>query len=71
MSTDPVRVTINIEINPTTETVEIDRAEWDAMTPADRRAMCDDLAEAAMQNAGGYGWHIADPSDEAATADPR
>lgn len=71
MSTEPVRVTINVEARPTTETVEIDRAEWDAMTPADRRALLDDMAEAAMQNAGGYGWGIDNPDDEAATQDPR
>jgi hypothetical protein len=66
MSTEPVYVTIRVEANPTTETVEIDRAEWDAMTPADRRALLDDMAEIAMQNAGGFGWGIDDPADAAA-----
>lgn len=67
--TDPVRVTINIEVNPTIEHHEIDRTEWDAMTPAERRSYIDDLMDAAVQNAGGYGWHIDDPDDLAATDD--
>jgi hypothetical protein len=67
--TEPVRVTINIEIHPTTEHHEIDRAEWDAMTPAERRDVIEGVAEAVMQNAGGYGWHIDDPDDAASTED--
>lgn len=67
MSTEPVRVTINIEANPRTEEHEIDRAEWDAMTPALRRDLLESLMDAAVQNAGGYGWHIDDPDDAAAT----
>lgn len=67
--TDPVRVTINIEIQPTTERHEIDRAEWDVMTPAERRDLLDGIAEAVMQNAGGYGWFLDNPDDEASTED--
>jgi hypothetical protein len=69
--TEPVRITINIEIHPTVERHEIDRAEWNAMTTAGRRDCLDDLAEAAIQNAGGYGWSFEDPDDEASIEDGR
>jgi hypothetical protein len=67
-STGPVRVTINIEISPCTETYEIDRAAWDAMTPTQRREYLDDMVQVELANAGGAGWDLDDPDDEAATA---
>ena len=51
---EPVRVTITIEATPRTEHHEIDRAEWDVMTPADRRALLDEMAQDALNNPGGY-----------------
>lgn len=66
-NTEPVRVTIRIEVRPTAEEHEIDRAEWDAMTPVQRRALLDGITEDAVSNAGGYGWTIDNPDDEAAT----
>lgn len=68
MSTrEPVRVTIRVEANPRVEEFEIDRDEWDAMTPAARKDMLDDAALESVNNAGGYGWNLDDPDDEAAT----
>ncbi len=65
--TEPVRITVNVEATPRTEEFEVDRAEWEAMTPADRRAMLDDMVDVAISNAGGGGWYIADRDDEAST----
>lgn len=61
----PVIVTLNCEARPSTDTQEIDRAEWDAMTPAERLALIEDMSTTHMTNAGGYGWAIEDPDDEA------
>lgn len=64
----PVIVEINVEARPTTGTYEIPRAEWDAMTPAQRRRHLDDMVGEEIGNAGGAGWYIADPDDEAAAS---
>lgn len=48
-------------------TFEIPRDEWDAMTPAERTAKCEQLAEEIVTNAVGWGWSIPDPDDWAAT----
>lgn len=63
--TRPVIVQLNCEANPSTNTEEIDRAEWDAMTPAERGAMLDEMVNTHMSNSGGGGWYIADTDDEA------
>lgn len=65
----PVVVTLSCEAHPSTETHEIDRAEWDAMTPGHRLALLDDMVATHMANAGGGGWAIEDPEDEAAVSE--
>lgn len=65
----PVIVTLNCEANPSTDTVEIDRAEWEAMTPAERYAYVTNAADEHINSSGGYGWYIADPDDEAMMGD--
>jgi hypothetical protein len=48
------------------ETYEVDRDKWDAMTPAERIAYCDDLALTEAASLVGWGWHIQNPDDYAA-----
>lgn len=69
---EPVKVTLNFEVgyihnSATTEEVDIDRAEWEAMTPAERTKLLDDMADEYMANVCSYGWHIDDSDDYAAT----
>ncbi len=66
----PVIVKLSCEATPSTDTQQIDRAEWDAMTPAQRATMLDNMVDEHIGNAGGGGWHIADPDDEAAVGLP-
>jgi hypothetical protein len=61
----PVKVIVNVEANPSIETYEIDRAEWDAMTPGQRYKYLNGMAMEDMNNAGGCGWHIEDAEDAA------
>ncbi|MEU1240079.1 hypothetical protein ABZ388_06940 [Micromonospora parva] len=68
--TDPVVITLNCEAQPSIDTAEIDRAEWDAMTPQQRAVEVQTLASEHMNNSGGYGWHINDPDDYAAVGEP-
>ncbi|MFI7073526.1 DUF7167 family protein [Micromonospora sediminicola] len=63
--TDPVIIELNCEANPSTDTVEIDRAEWNAMTPGERAAMIDAMVDEHIGNSGGAGWHIDDENDYA------
>lgn len=57
--TAPVVVEVNVEdMIGTTETVEIPRAKWDAMTPDQRAGEVADAAAEVMNGTGGYGWHI-------------
>lgn len=65
----PVIVTLTCEAREGTETLEIDRAEWDSMTPAERLELVEDAALEHVNNQGGWGWAIEDPADEAAVAD--
>lgn len=70
--TDPVRVTVSTEDRRNaggseTETIEIARAEWDAMTPADRSALCAQIADEEASNRFSWGWNIDDPDDYAQT----
>lgn len=59
-----------------TEYMEIPRVEWDAWTPAQRRAAIDEFAGTMMQNQGGYGGGIesgapdSDLDDDAIYTDP-
>lgn len=68
--TGPVIVNINVEASPSETTIEIDRAEWDTMTPAGRGALLDNMVQTELGNAGGAGWGIADQDDEAAVGTP-
>lgn len=69
---EPVRIEVHVEGfgGHSTETVEVDRAEWDALDPADRDKLCDDLAAGHAADYVGWGWHIADPADLASTQSP-
>jgi hypothetical protein len=56
---EPVIIRACVEqMSAVVDDLEIDRAEWDAMTPAQRREMIDDFGATTMNNAGGYGASI-------------
>lgn len=61
---EPVRVRIFVEARPSIDEMEIPRAEWDAMTPAERNAALDEAVQIAISNAGGAGYRLLDPADE-------
>ena len=67
----PVIVTINSSCDHASGTarddIEIDREEWDEMTPAERVAYLDESADTLAMNRFSWGWHIADADDMAAT----
>lgn len=63
-SGDVVRAEVIIEVHPRIEPVEWDRAEWEAMTPAERELAVRVAGEAAIANAGGYGVRFLNPDDE-------
>lgn len=70
-----VTVSLNVEgfSGDASGTHEVDRGEWDAMTPAERVALLDQSAADHAANYVGWGWHITDPADAAAAtvdADP-
>jgi hypothetical protein len=54
-----------------TDTFEIPRAEWDALTPAERTARIEDCVQARFVDLCGWGWHIYDKADYAATEEPK
>jgi hypothetical protein len=66
----PVVVTLSCEANPSQESVEIDRDEWEAMTPAQRLRECDEMLTDHVTNAGGSGWWIDDPDDAWMVGEP-
>jgi hypothetical protein len=68
MNDKPVIVELNVEYpgGSESETYEIDRAEWDAMTPAERDKDIERAAEDFATNYVNWGWYIADPDDYAA-----
>lgn len=70
---DPVTVTYRVEASPRTATEEIPRDKWDAMTPQHRKEYVEEGALNTVNDAGGWGWSIDDPADEAmvATGDTR
>ena len=49
------------------ETFEIDRDEWDAMTPDERRETAQQAADDMAANYVAWGWNIADADDYAET----
>lgn len=53
------------------DTVEIPRDEWDAMSPAARLQLCESIADEAAYNRFAWGWHIADPDDYASTEESK
>jgi hypothetical protein len=53
-----------------TATFTIPRAEWDAMTPAERTARIETEVEAIVGSTVGYGWHIHNEDDWARTEEP-
>lgn len=67
----PVVVSLNVEgFGGSSKSVgEVDRAYWEAMTPAERGAYVTDMAEAHALNYIGWGWHIEDAADYASTED--
>lgn len=71
MSNGPVVVSLHVEGfgGQEDETYEIDRAEWDAMTPAEREADIARAAEDFATNIVNWGWHIEDPEDYAAATE--
>lgn len=48
------------------DTLEVDRDEWDAMTPKQREELAVRAAEDFAANYVGWGWHIVDADDYAA-----
>ncbi len=47
--------------------VEVDRDLWEGMSPAQRSAYCDSLAEDMATNRFSWGWNISDPADMTST----
>lgn len=68
-SREPVRIDANVEGfgGHAREIFEVDRAEWDALDPAGRSKLCEEIAAEHAANHVGWGWHIADPADMAST----
>lgn len=64
MSGDVVRAEIIIEVRPCVEWVEWNRAEWEAMTAAERDRAAHDAIDVAIANAGGCGIRFENPDDE-------
>lgn len=64
----PVIVRLNVEGfgQSESETLEVSRAEWDAMTPRERYTFVSEAASDHAANYVGWGWHIEDPDDYAA-----
>ena len=61
--TDPVLIELNCEAQEGADTVEVDRTEWNALTPTQRAVLVQELAAEHMNNQGGYGWHIDNEDD--------
>lgn len=61
----PVRVEVFVEANPTTGTVEIDREKWNSMTAKERSDLLNEAVQQAISDAGGAGYQLLDPEDEA------
>jgi hypothetical protein len=56
---EPVVIVCHVEVmQATTERAEIPRAEWDAMTPAQRQEAIDRFGAEVLADAGGYGVQI-------------
>lgn len=64
----PVMIEMHVEAfaDSRDETLEVDRDEWDAMTPAQREALAQQAVDEFAANYVSWGWHIFDPDDYAA-----
>jgi hypothetical protein len=62
VSAEPIRLNVYIECGhaggDVETTFEIPRDEWDAMTPDERDAYCNDTAEIEFGNRCSYGWNV-------------
>lgn len=67
----PVVIDLHVEAfgDSRDETIEIDRDEWDTMTPEKRAEMAREAAGEFAANYAAWGWNIADPDDYAAVGD--
>jgi hypothetical protein len=65
----PVVIALHVEAfgGSENETFEIDRNEWDAMTPDERRETAQQAADDMAANYVSWGWHIYDEADYAST----
>lgn len=63
----PVRVDINTGCNclngGQTDEEEIDRDEWEALTPQGRIELLDGIADGYAENRFAWGWHVPDADD--------
>lgn len=70
---EPVRVRLYVDTGFSgaehDDVIEIERAEWNGMTPAERRAYLADEARTLMENHIEWGWLISDDADMADTED--
>lgn len=68
----PVVVSLHVEgwNNSADDTVEVPRAEWLRMTPAQRQEWCEGAANVHASNTVSWGWYIDDPADLASTEEP-
>lgn len=48
------------------QAIEIDRAEWESMTPEERVEHCQEAANGWAENEVQWGWHIHDETDRTA-----
>lgn len=65
---EPIVVRLTVEAHPREEVIEVPRADWDAMTPAQRTAYLDDEVDTCIANAGGAGWQIISGATDEETA---
>lgn len=65
-----VRIEMHVEAfaDSRDETFEVNRAEWESMTPAERAALAQEVTDEFMANHVSAGWHITDPDDYASTS---
>jgi hypothetical protein len=65
----PVVIELHVEAfsDERDETLEVERGEWDQMTPEQRSALASDAVDTMMSNYVSAGWNIADSDDMAST----
>ena len=62
-----IRVTVEGFGGVTYEVAEVDRAEWDALSPAGRSQLCQEIADDVAGNIVSWGWTIRDDDDMQST----